>query len=301
MLLRSSAPVYPSIYLLTLGATCRYAIVASDGSIALTDPGASVHVQSLTDRLASVGLNIENITRVLLTHLDADRIGGLPLLRRLVPNITVYGTAAMHAQLQDEQFVRALWEQDQQISRWFPSHHELPQLSFEEFKSALKIDAFLVESDTIALDEELLVRVVATPGHRKHSVSFLVVPYQFLIGDETFGYNQGRQLCAPGADFDLHAARQSIKRFADLEISGIGLPYVGALTGDLAKKHLTMVEVNSNDLVNEVKQALESGVTEDEIRRQVREAFYTSSLGDPCLRSSLKGSFEALWKQMGRG
>ena len=131
MLLRSSAPVYPSIYLLTLGATCRYAISAEDSSIALSDPGASIHVNHLEERLQRLNLRIEDVSRVLVTHLDADRIAGIPLLRKRVPGIRMYGTSAMHAQLQDESFVRELWQQDQEIAKWFPSPENLQYLPFE--------------------------------------------------------------------------------------------------------------------------------------------------------------------------
>jgi glyoxylase-like metal-dependent hydrolase (beta-lactamase superfamily II) len=300
MLLRSSAPIYPSIYLLTLGSTCRYAIISDDTSIALSDPGASIHVANLAERMKRIDLRMENITRVFLTHLDADRFAGIPLLRRSIPGLQVYGTAAMHALLQDETFAHDLWREDQEISSCFAPLDSMPRIPFEEFKASLRIDKYLVDSDAIILDEDLTVRAVSTPGHRKHSVSYLVVPHEFVITDETFGYNQGRRLCAPGGDFDLFAALESVKKFNHIEISGIGLPYVGAITGDLVRKHLDMLHVNTNDLINEVKQARDSGIEEDDIKKQVYEAFYTPSLRDPCFIRSLSRSFEQIWAQVYR-
>ncbi len=300
MLLRSSAPIYPSIYLLTLGSTCRYAIIAEDSSIALSDPGASIHVSTMSERMKRIDLQMANITRVFLTHLDADRVAGIPLLRRSVPELKVYGTAAMHAQLQDETFVHNLWREDQEISGWFGTPDNLPGMSLEEFKASLRIDKYLVDSDAITLDEDLTIRAVSTPGHRKHSMSYLIVPHEFVITDETFGYNQGRRLCAPGGDFDLSAALESVKKFSHIELSGIGLPYVGAITGDLVRKHLDMLHVNTNDLISEVKQAQESGLEEHEIKKQVQAAFYSPSLRDPCFIRSLSHSFEHIWGQVYR-
>ncbi len=300
MLLRSSAPIYPSLHLLTLGATCRYAVTADDSSIALFDPGASVHVANMAERMRRQGLQIENTTRVLVTHLDADRVAGIPLLRRSLPGAQVYGTAAMHAQLQDASFVYNLWQEDQEISGWFPPPGSRPDVPFEEFKASLRIDRYLVDSDAINLDQNLTIRALSTPGHRSHSVSYLIVPHEFVITDETFGYNQGRRLCAPGGDFDISAALESVKKFAHIELSGIGLPYVGAITGDLVRKHLDMLYVNTSDLLHEVKQAQQSGLAEHEIKKQVHEAFYTSSLRDPCFIRSLSRSFEQIWLQVYR-
>jgi mRNA degradation ribonuclease J1/J2 len=254
----------------------------------------------MAERMKRIDLQMGNITKVLLTHLDADRIAGIPLLRRSVPRVQVYGTSAMHTQLQDETFVHNLWQEDQEISKWFASPDDAPVISYEEFKTSLKIDKYLVDSDTITLDEDLSIRAVATPGHRKHSMSYLVVPHEFVITDETFGYNQGRRLCAPGGDFNLSATLESVKKFDHIELSGIGLPYVGAITGDLVRKHLDMLHLNTNDLINEVRQAQESGLEELEIKKQVQEAFYTSSLRDPCFLRSLSRSFEQIWAQVFR-
>jgi len=298
MLLRSSSSIYPSIHLLTLGTTCRYAITAEDGSITLSDPGASAHVSNLAERMRQLELHPERIARVIMTHLDADRIAGIPLLRRMAPHLTLCGSSAMHTQLQDQDFVAALWRRDQEISSWFSSLGDFPQIPFEEFRTSLAIDHYLVESDTIALDEELMIRAVSSPGHRRHSMSYIVVPHEFLIADETFGYNQGRRLVAPGGDFDIRMATRSIKLFSHLEISGLGLPYVGAITGELAVKHLDMVVTNTNDLIAQVQQAHETGISDEEIRKQVRDAFYSTSLRDPCLIRSLEESFDAIWKQV---
>jgi mRNA degradation ribonuclease J1/J2 len=254
----------------------------------------------MAERMKRIDLQMRNITKVLLTHLDADRIAGIPLLRRSVPGVQVYGTSAMHSQLQDETFVHHLWQEDQEISKWFASPDGAPVIPYEEFKASLKIDKYLVDSDTITLDEDLSIRAVATPGHRKHSMSYLVVPHEFVITDETFAYNQGRRLCAPGGDFNLSATLESVKKFDHIELSGIGLPYVGAITGDLVRKHLDMLHLNTNDLINEVRQAQESGLEEHEIKKQVQEAFYTSSLRDPCFLRSLSRSFEQIWAQVFR-
>jgi glyoxylase-like metal-dependent hydrolase (beta-lactamase superfamily II) len=298
MLLRSSSSIYPSIHLLTLGATCRYAITAEDTSITLSDPGATIHVSNLAERLQQLDLHPERISRVLMTHLDADRIAGVPLLRRMVPDLKLCGSAAMHAQLQDQDFVRALWQRDQEITSWFSSQGTVPEIPFEEFRRSLAIDHYLVESDTIALDDDLIIRAVSSPGHRRHSMSYIVVPHEFIIADETFGYNQGRRLVAPGGDFDIRIATRSIKLFSHLEISGIGLPYVGAITGELATKHLDMVVMNTNDLITQVQHAHETGIPDEEIRKQVRDAFYNTALRDPCLIHSLQQSFDAIWKQV---
>jgi glyoxylase-like metal-dependent hydrolase (beta-lactamase superfamily II) len=300
MFLRASGLLYERLYLITLGGTCRYAIVAEDGGIALSDPGASVHVGVLEERFNRLKLPFRKIRQVFVTHLDPDRVAGIPLLRRANPSLKVYGTAAMHTLLSDTAFVRELYERDQHLSSTVEAQAQSNTLSFEEFSRGLKIDKHLVETDSIEIDEDITIRSIATPGHRPHSVAYVVVPHEFAIVDETFGYFQGRNLAAPGGDTNLHEALSSLRKFNDIQLNGIGFSYGGAITGALTKRHLQAIPQNTEDLIREVQKARTSGFSQSEIEEQVRSAFYTSTLNDPCHAESLEKTFQAVMKQLVR-
>jgi glyoxylase-like metal-dependent hydrolase (beta-lactamase superfamily II) len=209
----------------------------------------------------------------------------------------VYGTAAMHKALGNEKFVREIYEHDQKISSWFKSDSQNLTLPFDEFKKGLTIDKHLVETDSIAIDEDVTVRSLATPGHRPHSVSYIVVPHEFAIVDETFGYFHGRNLAAPGGDTNAREAVTSMKKFNDIQLSGIGFSYGGAITGALVKRHLQAIAQNTEDLFAEVAKARKDGFSEQEIEEQVRSGFYTSEHNDPCLQHSLDETFKAVMSQ----
>jgi glyoxylase-like metal-dependent hydrolase (beta-lactamase superfamily II) len=298
MLLRASGSLYERLYLISLGASCRYAIVAEDGSITISDPGSSAHVVALEERFSRLKLSFSKINRVIITHLDADRIGGLPLLRKKLPKVLIYGTAAMQQQLKKESFVQSIWEEDAALSRVFGPMSPTEPLSLHEASQALKIDKPLVETDSLQIDEDIAIRSITTPGHRAHSVAYIVVPHEFAIVDETFGYYHGRTLCAPGGDLSLHDSISSIKKFNHLQLSGIGFSYTGAITGALVKKHLDSVVQNTEDLIAESKKALANGFSPDEVRQQIKAWFYTTTLRDPCLVASLESTFQAVVAQL---
>ncbi len=298
MLLRSSGFLYERLYLIALGATCRYAVVAEDGSITLSDPGCSAHVGALSDRFKRLALPLERVSRVIITHLDADRIGGLGLLRQKLPSLQVCGSAAMQATLKKPEVARALWEEDKRISEQFPAVAPQASVSFEEFQKSLTIDRVLTESDALQVDEDITIRCVATPGHRNHSMAYVVVPHEFAIVDETFGYYHGRGLSAPGGDMDLQAAVASVKKFTNLNLSGIGFSYTGAITGALVKKHLEALIQNTEDIIVESKKALGNGVSREEVDQQIKAWFYTSTQRDPCLQESLEHTFKSILAQI---
>lgn len=298
MFLRSTALVYPHLHLLTLGETCRYVITENGESLTVTDPGLSCHVALLPQRLTRLGLSISSIKQVIVTNLDTDRVAGIPSLRQLAPYAQVIGTAPMHRYLSDEKNLRTMYELDRELTARLSLNLEIPQLSFDEYKRGMIIDKFVNDSDVVEVGNELTLRVVSTPGHREHSVAYLLLPHEFIIGDQTFGYFNGSKLATPGGDYDLLSACDSIRKFDNLDISGIGLPYGGALTGELVKKHLSSIVQNTNDLLAAVKEARSSGIAAEEIETQVKEGFFNGGSRDPIVLRALTETESAVWKQL---
>lgn len=297
MFIRASMEVYPRLHHVSLGATSRYAIVSENGEITLTDPGASAHLESLEERLVRLGLSLSRVTRVLVTHLDADRVGALPLLRKKLPRLRILGGAGMVAELTSDEFVSSIISRDAEIRDALGVKvGDVP--SPAEFRKALQFEKCIVDGETIAIDDDITIRCVASPGHRSHSMGYLVLPHRFLITDETLGYYNGRRLAAPGANASISASLESIGRLKDLELSGIGFSYGGCISGDLVRKHLEAIVQNTSDLISEVKRARAEGMNDDEIRSQIREAFYVPSLPDHCLLKSLDESFSSVWAQI---
>ena len=298
MFLTASGLIYERLHLITLGATCRYAIVAEDGSITLTDPGASVHVNALEERLNRLKLSLSKVSNILLTHLDADRFAGIPRLRKLNPKVKVFGTAPMHAAISDKRFVKDLYEKDRLISSWFNGEASAEEFSFEEFKAGLKFDKLIAEGDLVSIDEDVTVRCLYTPGHRPHSIAYVIMPHGFAIVDETLGYFRGRDLTAPGGDTSIQEALFSLAKFKNIELSGIGFSYGGAITGSLSKRHMEALLQNTHDLIGEVSRARKEGLSQQEIEEQVSSGFYSTSSLDPCLIESMRQTNEAVVRQL---
>lgn len=298
MLLRSSGAIFPNLFLVTLGATCRYAVVSRDGSYTLSDPGCSAHIPALVARLESLGLPLAKLSRVIITHPHADRIGGLPLLRAKYPQLRVCGTPGLHEFLKRSENLASLRDEDQSLCATFGARIETDRISEGDFLQGFAVNEIRGDNDIIPIDENTSLRLRITQGHTPLSCAFLVAPHHFLFGDQTFGYYRGAQLAAPGADFDLNAAGVAVTQVCNSELVGIGFPYAGAIIGDLVRKHLDQLMLNTTDLANEVRQALRDGLTQEGVLQQVQNAFYSEPSGDPCLQRALADSCKAVWQQL---
>jgi len=287
------------VLLLTLGETCRYAVQADDGSLVLSDPGASIHIPALLQRLERLTLDPSAINRVILTHLDPDRIAGLALLRRCAPKLQVVGSAQMADQMRDAKFVEALWSHDRLLLEAAPQHLEPKcDLDLSEFKESLRIDQILSDGASIQLDAELTLYCIWTPGHTELSLSYYLAPFGFAIVDETFGYYRYREVPALGADYKLQKAISSIAKLSTRQLTGLGLPYRGALTGALAHSYLHALEQALRDLTNEFKAARKRGLSRDDILRELKGSIYCYSGADPLLARSLDRSLTAIISQL---
>lgn len=296
MLVRQTGEVTPDVYLLNLGYHCNY--LAGQNRLTLFDACASSQITTLLSRINEVGVNPKNIESIALTHLHADRAGGIPLLRKQFAQIKLIASPLTETLLRNEKFLVELYQQDQEISsKMAPgtSHEFLP---FEEFCTLLKPSAVLREGDLIPLGKEMNARIISSPGHTPHSLSYLIQPSQFLIVDEGFGYFRIKGFTASGADFDIDMATKSLDKILGLELSGLCLPNQGVVTGSLIRRHLTTVKQYTSGMIEECIEAYSINMPENEIAEGVKSSFYADETVDTIGKYNLERSFAAIWPQI---
>ncbi|MCB0338268.1 MAG: MBL fold metallo-hydrolase [Bdellovibrionales bacterium] len=296
MLIRNSHKFTDSFYLLTIGSTCHY--IVGHNEFASIDFCASMQLPLYQRRLNAIGLRLQDIKSVFLTHLDFDRVGAIPYLKELSPDIRVYGSEAMLKLLEDKSYCQKIYEEDKSylLSGSLP---EMPEpMDFNRYQNNLRITNIVKKSDLLSISNVASLRMIDMPGHTSHSVAYFVNPHQFLIVDEGFGYFNGRDLCAPGGDYSLDLATQSVESTKDLDLRGIGLPSAGFVTGALIRKHLDGVISNTRDLLSECESAFIDGVEPEEIKAAVWESFYSTQDFDHIARRNRTKTFEMVWAQI---
>lgn len=297
MLIRSTGLLQSDLYLLTLGGSCHY-LIGTEAVFSLFDPGLSAHIPMLLKRVNSVGFSLEGLQKIFLSHADADRIGGVPLLKKMRPEISLVGSPLLQSTLKNKTRLKEIYDENEKLSAKFDLGGQLLKMDFEEYYSLLQINSTVVDSDTARVTEDLSLRIIACPGHSPESLAYFVMPYGYLIVDEGFGYYRGQNLASPGGDKDLKAMVHSIERLNDLEINGICFPNTGTITGNLVRKHLQGIVQNTADLISESKKAKESAISEEEILASIKESFYREESGNPLLRANMEKSLIAIWEQV---
>jgi glyoxylase-like metal-dependent hydrolase (beta-lactamase superfamily II) len=151
----SSITVAPGIHALALNPSAAYAIETSQGVI-LIDAGVDEEARLLRECLLSVGISIDQIRYVLITHAHYDHVFGSNRVREVSDAVVCAGAGDCETlRNADRQALFSLF----------------PRTPFSG--NSITVDRELVDGDTITLGDTK-VQVMATPGHTPGSVCYLL-------------------------------------------------------------------------------------------------------------------------------
>lgn len=296
MFISASSELYPELFLLKLGDSCHY-VVQADGTSWLFDPGTPLHVMHLERRLADLGQQLHPRSKCLLTHLHAERVGGIAALKSLHAGCEVFASGPMKEHMDDSPFMERMREDLQRMHKLRPSADwTVPDAA--ELQAALEPAHLLVDSDCLKLSESLSLRVVGSPLHTDHSLLYYLEPARFLIVDEGLGYFRGKDLSSPGADLQLKSAHQFVEKIIDLDVAAICFPFMGVITGELVGRYLKSMNDAVEQLYAAVARARQDTIPTLEIQQSIREQFYSLPTRDPFLKYCLERTYQAIWEQL---
>jgi hydroxyacylglutathione hydrolase len=133
-----------------------YSYLIVGKTICLIDAGVAATAPLILAAVRELGRSPEEISLILLTHSHPDHIGGCAPLRKLTA-----APIAVHP-------VERRWVEDvEQQYRERP----IPNL-FELVPEGAPVDRDLADGERISWEEGKTIRVIATPGHSRGSVSF---------------------------------------------------------------------------------------------------------------------------------
>jgi glyoxylase-like metal-dependent hydrolase (beta-lactamase superfamily II) len=152
-----------------------YAFVDPDGGVTVVDCGVAKASPRIVAGLAAIGKSPRDVTRVLLTHVHSDHVGGAPeFVRATGAEVAVHADDAGFAEAGRHAPMNAATLGGRLLNR-------LPGGRFEPLTVARRL------ADGDVLDVGGGLRVVHTPGHSPGHVSLLHEPTRVLVtGDALF-------------------------------------------------------------------------------------------------------------------
>lgn len=272
------------------------AILRDSSGVALIDPGPSSTLESLRAALGQKGIEINEVSQLLLTHIHLDHAGATGTIVERVPGIRVYVHELGAPHMVDPAKLLAsatrLWG-DEMESLWGAFLPVPPS----------QVTA-LAGGERLQLAGRSL-QVAYTPGHAKHHVSFLDEQSGMAYVGDTAGIRvAGDHLLAPtpAPDIDVEAWQQSLDRIDAWQPVSLFLAHFGPVTP--ARAHIARYRPVLTAQAEAVRELMRSGLTEEERIRvfadQLRNEARRHLPEREARATELAAPFEQLWYGLAR-
>jgi len=206
---------------------CSYVLKAN--RVAIIESGPLASVENLLAGLEEIGIRNEQVNYLAVSHVHADHAGGAGALLRHLPNakLLVHPRGAPHLVNPEK-----LWAQTKQALG------KIAEM-YGEVQSVLKERIITVTDETIVnLGESIELRVLETPGHASHALSFYENTTRGIFTGDTAGiYLNKFDVVMPTtpSPFHLEKTLTSLSRLIEMAPKKLYYSHFGP-AGDAVKK-----------------------------------------------------------------
>jgi glyoxylase-like metal-dependent hydrolase (beta-lactamase superfamily II) len=224
---------------------------------AIVDPGPSNCVPALERALGVLGLGLDDLRFVLLTHIHLDHAGATGTLARRNPRLRVHvhESGARHLVDPDRLLASALRIYGDQLGPLFGEFLAVPAGQIHP----------LAGGESLSLGDRT-IRVAWAPGHAKHHIACLDEESGTLFMGDTAGERFAPASyvlpVTPPPDIDIERWKDTLAKVRVWNADSVFITHFGAFR-DVAP-HLDAIESNLEDWADRVRRSLEEPGDDDE-------------------------------------
>ncbi|MEW9095881.1 MAG: MBL fold metallo-hydrolase [Clostridiaceae bacterium] len=211
-----------------------YPVILEDkNEMILVDCGYPNFLNLIEDAAISNGINIKNLSKIIITHHDFDHMGSLAEFKRKYPNIQVL------ASKEDEPYINGSEKslRLKQAESIYDSLSEVEKENAEGFHKMLKsiescnVDICLEDRDYFDFCGG--IEIISTPGHMPGHISVYHKESKSLIAGDALVIENGELVIAlPQYTLDMNEARNSVEKLLNYDIDRIICYHGGIYTKD---------------------------------------------------------------------
>lgn len=200
-----------------------YPVILSDEEeMVLIDCGYPNFLPLIKAASESNGLDINKLTKIIITHHDFDHMGALAEFKRAYPQLKVLSS------VEDEKYVSGKekslrLQQAEGIYESLPEDQKEGAMGFQKLLESIEntdVDICLKDKDFFSCCGG--VEVIATPGHMPGHISIYVRDSKTLIaGDALVIENDELVIANPQYTLDIEEAKKSIKKLLNYNIDRV--------------------------------------------------------------------------------
>ncbi len=211
----------------------------------LVDCGYEETHEEFKSKLKALGIEMKNLTGVIITHDDYDHLGGMRYLKQDNMNLKIYcgehEKDSISGIIKSERLVQAESSLDS-----IPEEHRNWALNFIHKLKGIqrfKVDKVLADNEFI----ENKIVVIHTPGHTKGHISLFYPKEKTVIaGDSVIIENGELDIANPSFTLDMEQALKSVEKIKNLNPHKIICYHGGVIDENINMKLENLIERYKN-------------------------------------------------------
>ncbi|MGL5414917.1 MAG: MBL fold metallo-hydrolase [Clostridium sp.] len=214
------------------------AVVEDGNEMVLVDCGLPNSFELIKEKMAEKNLDINKLTKVIITHQDQDHMGSLKEIKDNVKGVQILASEEESKYISGkEEFLRI-----QNINKVINNVDAETKKTMEAFKARVS-SVKTVEVDRIVKDGDILdiaggIEIVETPGHLPGHISVLIKKEKALVTGDALVVENGVLLASnPQYTLDMEMAKKSIKKLLNYDIETL-ICYHGGIFSDNVKEKM---------------------------------------------------------------
>lgn len=246
------------------GTIAVFAVPLPAGGFALVESGPGSTVAAVRQAVREAGLDLTDLRYLLLTHIHLDHAGAAGALAQATgAQVIVHERGARHLVDPSRLMSSALRVYGDALRVLWGEMLPVPEAQVHAVAGGEELDL-----------GGLKVKVLATPGHASHHVSYLLHDGTLFTGDSAGVRLAGTDLLRPALpppDLDLEAWEASIERMLAVQPERLVLTHFGPVSGrDAAARHLALTPVRNRLWSEQIREGMRAGEGEAELVERVR-------------------------------
>ena len=213
-------------------------ILRDDNDLILIDCGYPHFLSQIKTAAEAKGIDLDQLTKIIITHQDYDHLGGLADFKKAYPNVKIY------ASKQEAPYIRG----EKEFIRIRQMRAKYKQMSKQEKDQSEHILRIYSAIEPVQVDEELNggeqfdwcggVEIIPTPGHMPGHISIYLNAFKVLVaGDALAVKNNKLSVVDTSSVMDVTAAKESMRKLLTYDIQKV-ISYHGGVTMHEIKKTL---------------------------------------------------------------
>lgn len=209
-------------------------ILRDEKEMVLIDCGYPDFLSLIKAVAHSNGIDLNKLTKIIITHHDYDHMGALAEFKRAYPSVEVL------ASIEDEKYISGKekslrLQQAEAIYDMLPEEQKEGARGFQKMLEAIEN----VKVDSCIKDKDLFdwcggVEIAATPGHMPGHISIYAKASKTLIAGDALVVENGELAVAnPQYTLDMDKAKKSIKKLLNYEIDRVICYHGGIYSGNI--------------------------------------------------------------------